>query len=292
MDLQMPVMDGHQATSKIRSDPRFTGLPIYAMTAHATLEEREFCVANGMNGHIAKPIDPALLFDTLSRIALRAPEVIKAGTGAAPAAIVAEQSDLPSVDGLNSADGLRRVGGNDKLYVKLLRQFASQQGDAIGQIRAALATNDVESATRLAHTLKGVAGNLGAVGVQDAAAAVETALRSGYPADATSHALEQLAVVLDPFLARLRAAFATSATAPVAAPVVAAALTRAIAAQLTKLFADFDTSAVTFVEENQANLRPAFDVASWEQFLRHTQEFAFADAQSLLDRVLADLPQD
>src|SRR5262249_8682274 len=66
MAWQMPVMDGHQATSKIRSDPRFTALPIYAMTAHATLEERDLCLANGMSGHISKPIDPALLFDTLS----------------------------------------------------------------------------------------------------------------------------------------------------------------------------------------------------------------------------------
>jgi CheY-like chemotaxis protein len=74
MDLQMPVMDGHQATAKIRSDARFAALPIYAMTAHATLEERDRCLARGMDGHIAKPIDPALLFDTLSKVARRSPD--------------------------------------------------------------------------------------------------------------------------------------------------------------------------------------------------------------------------
>src|SRR5437764_8956089 len=117
MDLQMPVMDGNQATAKIRSDPRFQALPIYAMTAHATLEERDLCLANGMNGHIAKPIDPALLFDTLGKVARQAPCAAPGGTSApadAPAAA------FPSVDGLDSADGLRRVGGNAKLYVKLL----------------------------------------------------------------------------------------------------------------------------------------------------------------------------
>src|SRR5262245_60831464 len=72
MDLQMPVMDGHQATAKIRADDRFADLPFFAMTAHATLEERDFCLAHGMNGHIAKPIDPAILFDTLSKVARRA----------------------------------------------------------------------------------------------------------------------------------------------------------------------------------------------------------------------------
>jgi len=80
------------------------------------------------------------------------------------------------------------------------------------------------------------------------------------------------------------------ATAAAAAPAVAPAHTRAIAAQLSKLFADFDTSAVTFTEENQASLRPAFDAATWEQFLRQTQGFAFADAQALLDQALAHLP--
>jgi HPt (histidine-containing phosphotransfer) domain-containing protein len=217
--------------------------------------------------------------------------MITAGTGAAPDAFVAEQSTLPSVDGLNSADGLRRVGGNNRLYVNLLRQFAGQQRHAIGQIRAALATNDVETAIRMAHTLKGVAGSLGAMGVQDAAAAVETLLRNDSAAEATNQSLVQLAVVLEPLLAGLHAAFATSAAAPSAAPAVAAAVTRTVAAQLTKLFADFDTSAVTFVEENQANLRPAFDIATWEQFLRHTQEFAFADAQALLDQALKNLPK-
>jgi HPt (histidine-containing phosphotransfer) domain-containing protein len=175
--------------------------------------------------------------------------------------------------------------------VKLLRQFATQQADAIGDIRAALVTNDAESATRMAHTLKGVAGNLGASHVQDAAAAVEKLLRDGSGADATHRAITKLAAVLDPFLARLRSALAmsTAAPAPTAAPAVDATRTRAVAAQLTKLFADFDTSAVTFAEENEASLRPAFDAPTWEKFLRHIQEFAFADAQALLDHVLARL---
>lgn len=290
MDLQMPVMDGYQATSKIRSDSRFAALPIYAMTAHATLEERNFCLANGMNGHIAKPLDPALLFDTLSKIPRRMSEAVTPGTGAADEAAVAAPPDVPSVDGLDTADGLRRVGGNTRLYVKLLRQFVSQQADAVGEIRVALTANDAERAVRLAHTLKGVAGNLGARDVQDGAAAVETQLRTGSPGDATDAALARLAAVLNPFVARLRAALAMSTTAAAAAPAVSAMQTRAVAAKLAKLFADFDTSAVTFAEENQASLRPAFDAATWEQFLRHTQGFAFGDAQALLERALAQMP--
>jgi two-component system sensor histidine kinase/response regulator len=289
MDLQMPVMDGHQATAKIRCDPRFAALPIYAMTAHATLEERNRCLANGMSGHIAKPIDPALLFGTLSSIERRAPDASTRGTAAAPQVAGGSRPDVPSVEGLDSADGLRRVGGNTGLYVKLLSQFASQQADSIDQIRAALASGDTESATRLAHTLKGVAGNLGARDVQDGAAAVEKLLRDGSGTDATNRSLAQLAAVLDPLIARLRAALAVSTAQAAAAPAVDVAHIRAVAAKLSKLLADFDTSAVTFAEENQASLRPAFDAIVWDKFLRYTQEFAFADAQALLDEALARL---
>jgi two-component system sensor histidine kinase/response regulator len=289
MDLQMPIMDGHQATTTIRSDPRFKELPIFAMTAHATLEERDLCLANGMSGHIAKPIDPALLFDTLNKVTRRVPEAA-GGTIAPMEATVAAPANFPAIEGLDSANGLRRVGGNNKLYVKLLRQFASEQADTVGQIRAALATHDTESATRLAHTLKGVAGNLGTGPVQAAVAEVEKLLRDGSPADAINSALGQLTAVLDPLLVRIRATLAVEATAAAVAPAVAPAQIRAVAAQLTKLFTDFDTSAVTFSEENQASLRPAFDPATWEQFLRQTQGFAFGEAQVLLDQALANQP--
>jgi two-component system sensor histidine kinase/response regulator len=289
MDLQMPLMDGHQATAKIRSDPRFKELPIYAMTAHATMEERDLCLANGMRGHISKPIDPAHLFDTLNKVSRRVPEM--AGGKIAPTeAAVAVPADFPAIEGLDSANGLHRVGGNNKLYVKLLRQFASEQADAVEQIRAALTTHDTESATRLAHTLKGVAGNLGAGPVQAAAAAVEKLLRDGSPADEIDSALGKVTAVLDPLLVRIRGTLAVEASAAATAPAVAPAQIRAAAAHLSKLFADFDTSAVTFTEENQDSLRPAFDAVTWEQFVRQVQGFAFAEAQMLLDQALANLP--
>jgi two-component system sensor histidine kinase/response regulator len=243
-----------------------------------------------MSGHIAKPIDPALLYDTLSKVARRATKADSADTNIWDGADSATSADLPEVNGLDSADGLRRVGGNKKLYVKLLREFVSDQADAVAHIRAALAKNDTESAIRLAHTLKGVAGSLGAGPVLTAAGTVEKLLRDQAAADATSSALDQLADVVDPFLTRLRAALARITTQSAATPAVAPAQTRVIAEQLKKLFADFDTSAVTFAEDNETSLRPAFDAVTWEQFLRLTQQFAFADAQALLDQAVARLP--
>jgi two-component system sensor histidine kinase/response regulator len=261
------------------------------MTAHATSEERDFCLANGMSGHIAKPIDPARLYDTLGKVARRSTEAASTDTSTRHGAGRATTAELAAVDGLDTADGLRRVGGNHKLYMKLLPEFASQQAGAVEQVRASLARNDAEGATRVAHTLKGVAGSLGAGPVQTPAAAVEKLLRDWAAADATNPALEQLAAVLDPFLTRLRVALAsTTTTAAAATPAVAPARTRDIAAHCKKLYAEVDTSAVILAEENQASLRAAFDAATWEQFLRHIQQFAFADAQALLDQALAHLP--
>src|SRR6266550_2228763 len=87
MDLQMPEMDGYQATARLRSDARFAALPIIAMTAHATIEERQRCLASGMNDHISKPIDPSALFETVARYYRSAP-----GTSASVPAI-AKTSD-------------------------------------------------------------------------------------------------------------------------------------------------------------------------------------------------------
>ena len=163
--------------------------------------------------------------------------------------------------------------------------------NAVEHIRVALDAKDMESATRLAHTLKGVAGNLGAGRVQAAAATVEGLLRDAAATDRITAALENLAAVLDPLLARIRETLATgvAVTAPVLA--VDPAKTRTAAMQLAKFLDDFDTNAVTFIEQNEALLRPAFDAAAWNQLSRHVQGFAFADARTLLDQALTHLPE-
>ena len=182
MDVQMPEMDGYQATKTIRSDPRFAALPIIAMTAHATIEERQKCLDAGMNGHVSKPIDPAALFETVERFAaarVQGPAVPAAEP--APAA-VSDGDELPAVPGLDVADGLRRVAGNTKLYRKLLHRFATTEADAAERIASALAAPDRALAERLAHTVKGVAGNIGAAAVQQAAADLEQAIKGSAPA--------------------------------------------------------------------------------------------------------------
>jgi signal transduction histidine kinase/CheY-like chemotaxis protein/HPt (histidine-containing phosphotransfer) domain-containing protein/HAMP domain-containing protein len=175
MDLQMPEMDGYTATKILREDPRFRHLPIIAMTAHALVEERQRCLAAGMNDHVTKPIEPDALFAALKRWA-KPPEHGAAAPAPRPAAASSEAT-LPEIDGIDVPGGLKRVAGNKRLYRSLLEQFADKQADAGAQIGAALRNGDHELAGRVAHTVKGVAGNLGIVPIQLAAEKIERGIR-------------------------------------------------------------------------------------------------------------------
>src|SRR4030095_13762945 len=195
MDLQMPGMDGYQATARLRSDVSFVTLPIIAMTAHATIEERQRCLAAGMNDHVAKPIDPDNLFETVGRF-------YKPGAAAAPADARADSTspqpadNLPAIAGLDTKDGLSRVGGNRVLYMKLLRQFIEQHAHTVEQVSDALAKGDTALAERHAHTLKGVAGNIGSTQVQSTAGALEKAIRDRAAATNVDAAQRHLAGAL------------------------------------------------------------------------------------------------
>ena len=138
----------------IRSDSRFAALPIIAMTAHATIEERQRCLAAGMNDHIAKPIDPNVLFDTVARHFHPAPAAAPAAPVDTAPPTASPEDPLPVVDGLDTADGLARVGGNRKLYLRLLRQFVDDERDAVVRIRERLAAGDHATAERMAHTVR------------------------------------------------------------------------------------------------------------------------------------------
>jgi signal transduction histidine kinase/DNA-binding response OmpR family regulator/HPt (histidine-containing phosphotransfer) domain-containing protein/HAMP domain-containing protein len=299
MDLQMPEMDGYQATAKIRADSRFANLPIVAMTAHATIEERQRCLAAGMNDHVSKPVDPVALFDTVARYykpgSSRGNEALNSGSQKAgrggqslvTSATTNEKSgDLPAIEGLNTAEGLLRVGGNKKLYLKLLRQFVAQNADAPGQIAEQLRAGDRPTAERTAHTVKGVAGNLGAKTVHAASAELEKAIRAN-AAPAVINALHQrfakdLVALLDHLLPALGAE--PPASAHVVSPVtVDPAQLQSVIAQMQKQLAEFDAAAADTFEANRALFASLFSPADLAQFDRHLQGYAFSDAQALLD---------
>jgi CheY-like chemotaxis protein/HPt (histidine-containing phosphotransfer) domain-containing protein len=200
MDLQMPVMDGFTATSKLREDERFKELPILAMTANATLEDRENSLAHGMNDHIAKPISPRLLFEALLKW-------IPAGERELPESYQrpgdkTDEPELPDLPGLDTEAGVARMGGSVKSYLRLLEKFADNQADAIAEMTHAIEQEDGETAVRLAHTLKGVSGSIGADALQQSAAEVEAALKAD--PSTLPEGLAQTALELDRVLGLIR----------------------------------------------------------------------------------------
>jgi PAS domain S-box-containing protein len=173
MDVHMPVMDGLEATRRIRLDPALDGLPVIAMTASALSREREVCIEAGMNDQVNKPINVAELFATLTRWVRPVVE--------APAVLEPEIDNWGLPDQLPGIDIKRALGTLESapLLRRLLLSFHRENVTLLHDLHAALAGGDLELARRLVHTVKGVGGNLGAMGLCSAAGALEPALHPG-----------------------------------------------------------------------------------------------------------------
>jgi CheY-like chemotaxis protein len=208
MDLQMPVMDGYEATRRLRANPRYFTLPLVAMTAHAMVEERIRCQALGMNGHLSKPIETQEFYATLGRYYIPLPDsevdsvvtipVVKGDEVLLP---------LPTLSGLDTTAGLRHCGGNLKLYRTMLGMFASDYADFGSTLSFYIDEAHWETAARLAHTLRGLAGTVGATELVLAATQLETAC-DALQADAAVAAQSALLPLLDPLVKALQDFFA------------------------------------------------------------------------------------
>ncbi|MBI4938069.1 MAG: PAS domain S-box protein [Nitrosomonadales bacterium] len=176
MDMQMPVMDGFAATRAIRSNARLAGLPVIAMTANVMAGDREQCLAAGINDYIAKPLDPEQMITTLARwvVPVRRQVPGAAETGGVEATGGAEA--LPVLPGVRVGEAVRRMGGSVAGYCAVLERFRADQHNVTSEIRQALANQKRETAKRLAHTLKGLAGTLGAGRLQVRARELESAI--------------------------------------------------------------------------------------------------------------------
>jgi PAS domain S-box-containing protein len=181
MDIQMPIMDGYTATGKIREDRRFDKLPVLAMTANATVEDRERSLEVGMNAHLNKPIDPKELYSALMTWIApgdrQVPEVVNDLTQGH------DDDSALVIPGIDVDSGVARVGGNMNSYRKLLRKFVDNQAGAIDEIMSATEQGDNEAAVRAAHTLKGVGGSVGAAELQRLGGELESGLKKSPEGD-------------------------------------------------------------------------------------------------------------
>ncbi|NRR30180.1 response regulator [Oxalobacteraceae bacterium] len=209
MDCQMPVMDGYTATRELRKNPAFKDLPIIAMTANAMAGDREKVLEAGMWDHIAKPLNVGLMFSTIAKwLKTKSGSVVAASSAAMPVRSQAHsgtafQHGLPELPGIDIHAGLETTMQNIKLYTSQLLKFRDSQGPFASLFEAALHDTDTGAPTRVAHTLKGTAGNIGAREVQAAAAALERACLEGASETIRQTLLAAAISLLEPVIAGL-----------------------------------------------------------------------------------------
>jgi len=278
MDLHMPVMDGLEATRRIRALPHGESIPVIAMTAAVLDEDRARCLEAGMVDFVPKPVDPDELLRVLGAH-------LKSVPAPAPAAAAGDAGGepLPELPDFDLPAALRRMGGERALLERLLRDFAAEHADFPARLAACLDAGELHEAARRLHTLKGVAANLGARRVAEAARQLEAEVRAGNRPD------------LPAFAARLRAALdaarAAIATLAAGAPAAPPPDPGAVAALLEALRPYLEERELVPDEllQHLAALARAGAGAPFGQLLRHIDDFDHDGALATLAQIAARL---
>jgi signal transduction histidine kinase/CheY-like chemotaxis protein len=287
MDMQMPVMDGLTATREIRKLPMFAKLPILAMTANVMSSDREKIVEAGMDDYISKPIDPDALFATLLKWIppKHEPNLVSA----ADTRMHQEDSvndPLMKIEGLDVKAGMKRVLNKRSSYENILRRFAAGQSEIASEIRDHLAAEDRESAVRTAHTLKGLAGTIGADLLQQRAASIESALKSNKTLNDISPELLDLQQELNRLIIAIQSVLPVVESAEISVKVDPKKLMPVIR-QLSALLSDNDAEALSCLTENAELFRRGFQNSEFEEIEKAIQDFDFDSALTKLNHASA-----
>ncbi len=276
MDIQMPVMDGLRATEEIRKNPAWAELPVIAMTANAMPQDRDSCLAAGMNDYISKPIEPDQLWEMVLLKWIKPRSIILTDIPTHSHGATFEEELPDELTGIDISQGLRRVKGVKSRYISMLRMFASGHRNAAHDIRRLLDENDHGAAERVAHTVKGVAGTIGAVGLQAAAATVEQAIRSG---NDSGRMLPDFELSLDDVIAAIDTHLPPERENETM--VVDSAVLATTCQNLLELLEDDNGASVDLFEANSNLFHSAFS-QDFLELKRAIRQFEFEDAVNVL----------
>jgi two-component system sensor histidine kinase/response regulator len=290
MDMQMPVMDGLTATTHLRADLRNKDLPIIAMTANAMQADRDRCMAVGMNGFVTKPIEPeqleaALLIWIIPRLGLGQADALVPATPNQPQADAQTQnmlSALASVPDLDVQRGLQRMLGNQRLYLQLTQGFCDSQQTAVTEILQGYRRGDMELSERLAHTLKGLSGNIGADAVLTRAGAVEALIHDQANAHEIDAQLEALNGALQSLLKSIHAAIPVFPSSPMDAATDPASIESSLQ-QLRQLLEEEHADSLSLLRERRETFRAALG-ENYAPLAAAVEQFDFEMALRALNR--------
>ena len=291
MDVQMPVMDGLEATWRIRQLERYRQTPILAMTASAFAEERQECMKAGMWDHIAKPVDPLHLYETLLRW-LPVPEAGIVPEPATPLATPLEADQrllerLRSVAGLNVAAGLKTLRHKLPSYMRLLEQFVRYHRHDATLLRQYADQDQWADIQRLAHSLKGVAANLGLSGISESAAALERSIREERPAPERHALLETFESALQTGMAALAGVLPGQETV-LSPEVLDRPGLRMVLDELAALLAEDDLNAVNHYQQHAGQIAVALGARALALSVR-IEHYQFEEALEILRTAMQEL---